>query len=167
MIESSLLKMESIWKDIYPDKTFNYQFFDDSLAKLYEKDQKTAFLINTSVLITIFISCIGLFGLGMFTTQKRTKEIGIRKILGASITSILTMLTKDFVILIIIALLVATPLSWLMMNRWLQEFAYHINISWVVYVLAGFSAIVIALLTVSYQAIKVALANPVKSLKTE
>ena len=166
-IKTAISQIELLWKQIYPAGTFKYQFYDESLALLYEKDQQTATLVNTAMGITIFISCIGLFGLALFTAEKRSKEISIRKILGASISDIAVMLSKDFVRLVIISLAIASPIAWYFMNEWLQTFAYRINVSWWVFVLAGMSAIVIALLTVSFQAIKAAVANPVKSLRME
>ena len=167
MIKTTLAQVEKIWKRIYPAAPFSFKFYDESLALLYEKDQQTATLLNTSMAVTIFISCIGLFGLALFTAQKRAKEISIRKILGASITNIAVMISKDFMILVVIALLIASPVAWYFMNKWLQDFAYHITISWWVFVLAGFAAVFIALLTVSFQSIKAALMNPVKSLRSE
>jgi ABC-type antimicrobial peptide transport system permease subunit len=166
-IEASLSKIEKAWKQIYPAATFNYKFYDDSLALLYEKDRQTAKLINASTAIAIFISCIGLFGLTLFTSEKRSKEIGIRKIMGASIANIATMLGKDFVILVSIAIFISSPIAWYFMNQWLEGFAYHVNISWWVFVLAGASSIIITLITISLQAIKAAIANPVKSLRSE
>ena len=123
--------------------------------------------MNVAMGITIFISCMGLFGLGMFTAERRTKEIGIRKVLGASAANIAAMLSKDFVILVLIAIVIASPVAWYFMNQWLQDFAYRTDISWWVFVLAGIVALFIALITVSFQAIKAAIANPVKSLRTE
>ncbi len=166
-IEAALSKIENAWKQIYPDATFSYRFYDDSLALLYEKDRQTAKLINTSTAIAIFISCIGLFGLTLFTSEKRSKEIGIRKILGASITNILMMLSKDFVILASIALFISSPIAWYFMNKWLEGFAYHVNINLWVFVLAGAAVLIITLLTISFQAIKAAIANPAKSLRSE
>lgn len=166
-IQSTLSQVERAWKQIYPDATFKYQFYDESLALLYEKDLHTATLVNTAMAITIFISCIGLFGLMLFSAEKRAKEISIRKILGAGIANIVVMLSKDFVVLVIIALLVASPIAWYFMNQWLQSFAYRININGWVFLFAGMGAILIALITVGFQAIKAAVANPVKSLRTE
>jgi len=134
---------------------------------LYQKDQQTATLMNTSMLITIFISCIGLFGLSLFTTEKRAKEISIRKILGASVTNIAIMISKEFIVLIVLSIFAASPVAWYFMNRWLQGFAYRIHISSWLFILAGLAAILIALLTVGFQSTKAAIANPVKSLKTE
>ena len=166
-INATLSQIEKEWKQLYPDATFQYQFYDESLALLYEKDRQTATLINTAMAITIFISCIGLFGLALFMADKKAKEISIRKILGASIGNIIVMLSKDFLIMVIISLFIASPLAWYFMNQWLQNFAYHINIGWWVFLLAGVTALLIAFLTISFQAIKAAIANPVKSLRTE
>jgi putative ABC transport system permease protein len=166
-IRGTLSQIERAWKQIYPNATFEYQFYDESLELLYEKDLQTATLVNTAMAITIFISCIGLFGLMLFIVEKRAKEISIRKILGAGIVNIVVMLSKDFVVLVIIALLVASPIAWYCMNQWLQSFAYHIHINGWVFLFAGMGAIFIALITVSLQAIKAAIANPVKSLRTE
>jgi len=166
-IKATLSNIEKAWKQVYPAAGFQYQFYDESMALIYEKDQRTATLMNTSMAITIFISCMGLFGLAIFSAERRTKEIGIRKVLGASVTNIAVMLSKDFLLLVLIALLIASPIAWYGMNQWLQDFAYRINISWWVFALAGSGAILIALITVGFQAIKAALANPVKSLRTE
>ena len=162
-----LSQIESRWKKIFPETPFDYSFLNVSITRLYGQEEKTEWLMNVSMGITIFISCMGLFGLGMFTAQRRTKEIGIRKVLGASVTSITTMLSKDFLQLVIIALAIASPIAYYFSNQWLQDFAYRTNISWWVFVIAGVAAIFIALLTVSFQAIKAAIANPVKSLRSE
>ena len=117
--------------------------------------------------LAIFISCLGLLGLVLFTAEQRTKEIGIRKVLGASVSSLFRLLSKDFLILVLLAFVIATPLAWWAMNKWLENFAYQVPISWSVFAIAGISALVVALLTISFQAIKAAMANPVKSLRTE
>jgi ABC-type lipoprotein release transport system permease subunit len=166
-IQTTLTAMDKIWKEVYPDQEFGYHFLDELVASFYESEQRTSKLMRTAMLITIFISCLGLFGLVLFTAQRKTKEIGIRKIIGASVADIVTMLSKDFVVLVGIAILVASPVAWFVMNRWLEGFAYRLPIRWWIFALAGATAIVIALLTVSVQAIKAALANPVKSLRTE
>jgi len=162
-----IASLEKEWKKIYPDEGFNYSFMNDAIARLYEQEIKTAWLVNVAMFITIFISCMGLFGLAMFTAEKRTKEIGIRKVLGASVADVVSLLSREFVLLVVIALVIASPVAWYFMNQWLQDFVYRIHISWWVFVLAGASAVVIALITVSSQAIKVAISNPVKSLRTE
>ena len=123
--------------------------------------------MNVVMFITIFISSMGLFGLALFTAEQRTKEIGIRKVLGATVANIVTLLSKDFVLLVLISLVIASPVAWYFMNRWLEDFAFRIHIGWWVFVLAGSIAILTALFTVSFQALKAAMANPVKSLRTE
>jgi putative ABC transport system permease protein len=162
-----LTEIERAWKEIYPGKNFSYAFYDETLAQLYQKDRQTAMLINVSMAITIFISCFGLFGLALFTAQKRAKEISIRKILGASVPGLAVMLCKDFIKLVFIGLLIATPIAWYFANEWLNNFAYRIHISPWMFILAGITAIFITLLTVGFQALKAALANPVKNLRSE
>ena len=166
-VRTILSEMETQWKKIYPDEAMNYSFLNEAITWLYEQETKTAWLMKTAMIITIFISCMGLFGLAMYSAERRTKEIGIRKVLGASVINISMMLSKDFLILVIIALLIASPVAWYFMTRWLQDFAYRISISWWVFIFAGLGAILIALATVSFQAINAAVANPVKSLRTE
>jgi putative ABC transport system permease protein len=162
-------KIEKAFKQVYPNNSqeFNPIFFDETIAKFYRGERQFAQILNTATGIAIFISCMGLFGLVAFTTQRRTKEIGIRKVLGASVTQIVNLLSKDFLKLVILGIVIASPIAYWAMNKWLQDFAYRVEISWWIFALAGVVAIVIALLTVSYQSIKAALANPVKSLRTE
>jgi ABC-type antimicrobial peptide transport system permease subunit len=155
------------WKKIYPKEPFNYTFLGDTFAKLYESEQQTVWLMRTATLITIFISCMGLFGLAMFTTERKTKEISIRKVLGASVANILTMLNKEVVVLIAISLLIASPIAWIFIRKWLQTFAYRTNISLWVFILAGAGALLIALATISLRTIRSAAANPVKGLRNE
>jgi len=166
-IKSALSSIEKEWKKIFPESPFDYSFLNESISRLYGQEEKTGWLVNVAMGITIFISCMGLFGLGMFTAQRRTKEIGIRKVLGASVANIAAMLSKDFVMLIMISIIIASPIAYYFMHQWLQDFVYRTNISWWVFAIAGFSAIFIGLITVSFQAIKAAVANPVKSLRTE
>ena len=141
--------------------------FDETIAAFYEKEEKTAQLMNTAMVIAIFISCMGLFGLAAFMAQQRTKEIGIRKVLGATVADITSMLSKDFLKLVLIALVIAAPIAWYFMNQWLEDFAYRTTISWWIFIVAGLAAVVITLCTISFQAIKAALVNPVKSLRSE
>jgi predicted permease len=166
-LRETLASLERQWKAVYPEEKFEFEFLDDSIAKLYEKEEKTAQLVNTATVVAILISCLGLFGLATFTAEQRTKEIGIRKVLGASVTSIVTLLTKDFLGLVLVALVIASPVAWYAMSRWLQDFEYKITIEWWVFALAGTLAVGIALLTVSFQSVKAALTNPVKSLRSE
>ena len=162
-------KMEKAYNQVYPDndQVFQPVFFDETFANFYKKEQQFAQILNTATGIAIFISCMGLFGLVAFTTRQRTKEIGIRKVLGASVTQIVQLLSKDFLRLVILGIVIASPIAYWAMSKWLQDFAYRVDISWWIFALAGIVAIVIALLTVSYQSIRAALANPVKSLRTE
>lgn len=156
-----------VWKQFNPDYPFEYAFVDESFNKLYQDDQRTGKLFNYFSFVAILISCLGLFGLATYTAETRTKEIGIRKVLGASVGNLVAMLSKDFVKLVLIANLIAWPLAWWAMSSWLEDFAYRISMGWSVFALAGVAALLIALLTVSYQAVKAALSNPVKSLRTE
>ena len=150
-----------------PQFPFSYLFSDEEYQKLYKSEQVITKLANYFAFLAIFISCLGLLGLAMFTAEQRTKEIGIRKILGASIVSLFALLSKEFLLLVALALIIASPVAWWMMNTWLLEYAYHIQITWWTFLLASGIAIVIALVTVSFQATKAAVANPVKSLRTE
>jgi putative ABC transport system permease protein len=166
-LSAMLTRLEAAWKEVYPNKKFEYSFFDETIARLYEKEQKTARIMNIAMAIAIFISCMGLFGLAAFIAEQRTKEIGIRKVLGATVTDIVSMLSVDFIRLVVIAIVIASPVAYYFMHRWLQEFAYRVPMSWWIYALAGGGAIAIALLTVSWQAIRAATANPVESLKAD
>ncbi len=166
-VKKIIAGMEEEWKKIYPEEGFSYNFLNESISRLYGQEENTEWLVKAAMFITIFISCMGLFGLGMFTAERRTKEIGIRKVLGATVTDLTAMLSKDFIKLVSAAIVIASPIAWWLMNQWLQDFAYRTNISWWVFAIAGLSAVAIALITVSFQAIKAAVANPVKSLRTE
>jgi len=159
--------VQTAWKKFLPGSPLEYNFLDDTFNDLYKEDQKVSFLIFVFALIAILISALGLFGLAAFTAEQRTKEIGIRKVLGASISTIISLLSKDFLKLVGISILIASPIAYWGMNNWIQNFAYRIDISWWMFVAAGGVAIVIALVTVSFQAVKAAVANPVKSLRTE
>ena len=159
--------LEKLAKTINPKFPFTYQFSDQEFAKLYQSEQLVSKLSNYFAFLGIFISCLGLFGLATFATAQRRKEIGVRKVLGASVTSISFLLANDFLKVVALAMLVAFPAAWLIMNKWLQNFVYRIGIEWWMFALAGFVTLGIAMLTVSYQSIRSALANPVKSLRTE
>ncbi len=166
-IAGLLSSMKQQWTAFHSEEPFAYEFMDELYNKTYAAEQKTGRILNIFAVLTILVACLGLFGLATYTAEQRTKEIGIRKVLGASITQVSTMLSKEFIKLVLIACFIAFPLSWFVMNEWLQDFAYRISISWYVFAIAAVAALVIALLTVSFQAIKAALANPVKSLRME
>ncbi|HEX5152687.1 MAG TPA: ABC transporter permease [Parafilimonas sp.] len=162
-----LATMKKQWESYKAEEPFEYSFMDDLFNKTYSTEQKTGNILNLFSILTIFVACLGLFGLVTYTAEQRTKEIGIRKVLGASVTQVAQMLSKDFLKLVLIASVIAFPAAWWAMNKWLQSFAYRINISWWIFVIAGVAALSIALITVSFQAIKAALQNPVESLRTE
>ena len=159
--------IEKKWNDYQPNVPFEYSFLDDDLNTAYISDQRQANLFGVFSFLTIFIACMGLLGLIAFIAQQKTKEIGIRKVLGASISEIVQMLARDFVMVIVIAMLIATPVAWYFMNKWLQDFAYKIEIPWGVFIVSGGMALVIALFTMGFQAVKAAVANPAQSLRTE
>ncbi|MGN6530322.1 MAG: ABC transporter permease, partial [Ginsengibacter sp.] len=163
----ALAQIESTWKKFLPEIPYQYNFLDDNYSKLYESERRQGSIFTVFSCIAIFIACLGLFGLSAFTIIQRFKEIGIRKVLGASTGSIVQLISKDFLLLVLIGAFIAFPIAWYAMNRWLADFAYRINIGWWVFVLAGFIALIIAFATISIQAIKAALSNPVKSLRTE
>ncbi|MCU7549363.1 ABC transporter permease [Chitinophagaceae bacterium LB-8] len=159
--------IKNVFGKIYGDYPFFYGFVDEDLSKLYRAEQRMGKLFNAFSLLSIIISCLGLFGLAAFATQKRTKEIGVRKVLGASEAGIVALLSKDFIRLVALALIIAFPIAGWLMNKWLQGFTYRVSLTWWMYALAGLIALFVALITVSYQSIKAAIANPVKSLRTE
>ncbi|MEP7111603.1 MAG: FtsX-like permease family protein [Ferruginibacter sp.] len=166
-IPGAMAKIEKTWKRFLPGTPFDYTFLDENFDRLYQAENRQASLFTIFSSLAIFIACLGLFGLSAFTITQRIKEIGIRKVLGASISNIVRMISKDFLKLVVIAALLAFPVAWYVMHEWLQDFAYRIGISWWVFVLAAVIALLIALLTVSFQAIKAAVVNPVESLRTE
>ena len=159
--------VEKIFKSYNPKYPFEYHFVDEQYAKKFDDTKRTATLIGVFAGLTIFISCLGLFGLAAYMAENRVKEIGVRKVLGASVLSITTLLSKEFLVLVIVSLIIASPVAWFFMSKWLGDYSYRINIEWWVFALAGLLSIVISLITVSFQAIKAAVANPVKSLRSE
>jgi putative ABC transport system permease protein len=165
--KEGLAALEKLSKELNPAFPFTYQFSDEEYNKAYRSEQLVSQLANYFAFLAVFISCLGLLGLAMFTAEQRTREIGVRKVLGANVTGIVSMLSKDFLGLVVIAILIACPLAWYFMYRWLLDFAYRTPISWWIFAVAGLSAILIAFATVSFQAIKAATVNPVKSLRTE
>jgi putative ABC transport system permease protein len=166
-VHKTLSAMEKVYKDVYPHGEFNYNFLDESIAKLYETEQKTAALVRAVMVLAIFISCMGLFGLALFTARRKAAEISIRKVLGATIADIATLLNKGFMGLVLLSLIIASPVAWWLTHKWLQDFAYRRPIAWWVFPLAGAGAILIALITVSFQSIRAAMANPIKNLRSE
>lgn len=166
-IKATLSKLEKAWKEVYPNEPFEYAFFDETIGKFYEKEQQSARLLNIALIVSISISCLGLFGLAALTARRRTKEISIRKVLGAGVGQIVLVLSKDTFKLVLIAIAIASPVAWFVMDQWLHGFAFRIGISWWIFVLAGAIALFIAFCTISYQSIKAAFVNPVKSLKNE
>lgn len=163
----TIASIEKIWDTLAPGQPFSYYFMDDSFNDTYKADQQLGRIFITFTILSILIACLGLFGLAAFNAEKRTKEIGIRKVLGASVNQITYKLTIDFLKLIGVSIMVSLPLGWYAMNRWLEDFSYRIDIGWEVFILAALLAVVISILTVSYQSIKAAITNPVKSLRTE
>lgn len=166
-VPEALAQIESIWNAQIPEREFEYQFLDDHFTELYRADNTVNAIVGMLTVLSILISCLGLFGLVSFTTEQRIKEIGIRKVLGASVAGVVAILSKDFIKLVLVSIVIAIPISWYVVDIWIKDFAYRISIEWWVFALAGIVAILIALATVSSQAIKAALMNPVKSLKSE
>lgn len=166
-LKGTISQIESKWKNMAKGQPFSYEFMDDSFNNVYKAEQRIGKISLAFAFLTILVACLGLFGLITFIAEQRIKEIGIRKVLGASVPNIVQLLSKDFVVLVIVSIAIASPIAYYAMNKWLQDFAYRINIEWWVFALAGVLALFIALLTVSFQAIKAAVANPVKSLRTE
>jgi putative ABC transport system permease protein len=166
-IGSSINAIQQAWQKLEPETPFEYTFLDERFQKLYNSEQQQGSLFTIFSFIAIFIACLGLFGLSAFTISQRVKEIGVRKVLGASIPQIVTQLSKDFLKLVLIASVIALPVAWYAMSKWLLDFAFRISIQWWVFVMAGVVALVIAFVTISFQSIKAAMANPVKSLRSE
>jgi putative ABC transport system permease protein len=164
---STIQQLETQWKTFTNTEPFDYNFLDEAFDAQYRSEQRLGSIFSIFAALSIFIACLGLFGLSAFMAEKRTKEIGVRKVLGASVYNLASLLSKDFLQLVLIASVIAFPVAWYVMNKWLQDFAYRIDISWWVFIMAGLVAAVIALLTVSFHAIRAAIANPVKSLRTE
>jgi ABC-type antimicrobial peptide transport system permease subunit len=166
-IASTMQFIKKIWEQTFPNYVYEYRFLDDKIESFYKQETQLAQLYKIFAAIAIFLSCLGLYGLASFMAVQRIKEVGIRKVLGATSGNIVYLFSKEFIILISIAFLIATPLAWYFMNKWLQNYAYRITINWWLFAAGGLAAIIIALLTISFQAIKAAIANPVKSLRTE
>lgn len=166
-LKAEIEQVENAWKKVYPDTKFSYNFMDDTIRRFYETEERTARLARTATIVAIIISCLGLFGLSSFTVIQRTKEIGIRKVLGASVNSILYLLSKDFLILVLLAFVIATPVAFYFIQDWLGKFAYRMDISWWLFIVAGSASLLTAFFTVSFRTVKAAKADPVKSLRYE
>jgi len=166
-VGQSISHIKNTWKKIAPNEPFTYSFLNEEFDNMYRSEQRSGKIFISFAVLAIVIACLGLFGLAAYAAEQRTKEIGIRKVLGATVGNIVGMLSKDFLKLVIIASLIAFPVAWWLMNKWLQDFAYRINIQWWVFILAGCIALTVAAITISFQSIKAALANPVKSLRSE
>lgn len=166
-MQQALAKIEPVFKQYNAGNPFDFRFVDDEFAKKFSNEVRIGHLATFFAILAIFISCLGLFGLASYITEQRTREIGIRKVLGASVFIIWRLLSKEFVMLVIIALLIAMPLAFYFMHNWLQDYNYRTELSWWMFALAGSGAILVTLLTVSYQSIRSALTNPIKSLRTE
>ena len=165
--KAGLSSVNKVWKKYVSDSPLEYNFLDETFNNLYKQDQQTSFLMIVFAVIAIVISALGLFSLAAFEAAQRTKEIGVRKVLGATVAGIAKLLSKDFVKLVGIAIVIASPIAWWVMNKWMQAFAYRIDIAWWMFALAGLFALLIAFLTVSFQAVRAAFLDPVKSLKSE
>ncbi len=166
-IQATLSSIESTWKKVAPHRPFNYEFLDQEFDEMYRTEQQSGSIATLFALLAVFIAGIGLFGLATYTTRQRTKEIGIRKVLGASVAGITGMLAKDFLKLVVIAIVIASPIAYYLMDKWLADFAYRIEVEWWMFAIAGLVAVLIAFLTVGFQSVKAALVNPVKSLRSE
>jgi putative ABC transport system permease protein len=165
--KTTLEKIAKEFKQLYPEDDFTCEFVDATIASFYKKEQDISRLLNWSAGLCIFISCLGLLGLVIYTTNTRTKEIGVRKVLGASVAQIVALLSKDLLSLVLLAFIIASPIAWWAMNKWLQDFVYRTNISWWVFAVCGGGMMLIALILLAARTIKAAIANPVKSLRTE
>jgi putative ABC transport system permease protein len=166
-VSQSLAFIETVWAKHFPIALFDYDFADQQLAAEYRAEERFASIILAFSILSLLIACLGLYGLIAYSTSQKTKEIGIRKVLGATVNSILVLVSKDFLQLVILACFIAMPVAWYLMNQWLQDFAYKITIEWWMFALSGLLVLGIALLTVSFQSIKAALMNPVTSLRSE
>ncbi|MCB0633592.1 MAG: FtsX-like permease family protein, partial [Lewinella sp.] len=165
--ETLISALEGKWKGMAPEEPFSYRFLNESFAEMYTAEQRVGSIAAVFALLSIFVSCLGLFGLASYATEQRTKEIGIRKVLGASVAGIVGLLSKDFLRLVLVALIIALPLAFYAMNQWLEDFAYRISLNWGLFALAGVAILIIAFFTISIQSVRTALTNPIQSLRSE
>ncbi|HEY9257362.1 ABC transporter permease, partial [Chitinophaga sp.] len=166
-VAAEVAAVEKVFNRLNPEYPLDYHFLDETFNSMYQSETMLKKLAQVFAIVAVLISCLGLFGLSVFTAEQRRKEIGIRKILGASVLNVTSLLSREFLLLVGVGVLLATPVSWYLMHNWLSGFAYHVNLSVWVFVIAGLLALMIALATVSFQSVKAALANPVQSLKSE
>ena len=166
-IPETIAFLESKWKTLVPHRPFEFHFLDEDFNSLYESELRLGKVLNVFAGMAIALACLGLVGLSSYTTKQRQKEIGIRKVLGAGVHQVVQLLSVEYIKLVLAAILIASPVAWVMMSRWLQDYAYHIPIQWWIFAISGIVVILIALMTVSVQVIKAAISNPVRSLKTE
>ncbi len=166
-LQKALVHIEQVWTHTFPDQLFSYQFLDETLNGAYGRENRTFYLLNIFSGIAIFVSCLGLYGLISFMAVQRTKEIGVRKVMGASVLQIVSLLSIDFLKLVAIAFVISSPVGWYVMSKWLEDFEYRTDIGVGVFLIAGVAALLITLLTVGFHSIKAAMTNPVKSLRNE
>lgn len=166
-MDNYLRELKLKWENFTPSTPFDYSFLDSEFESLYRSEQRMGAVFSIFTFLSIFVACLGLFGLSVYTIERRTKEIGVRKVLGASVQNVVVLVSKDFLKLVLLAALIAFPLAWFAMNKWLEDFAYRTNIGWMVFLLSAFAAVFIAIGTISFQAIKAAISNPVNSLRSE
>ena len=165
--EQAINHIQSSWKKLVADQPLQYSFLDEHFNEMYKADMQVSEIVAILAMLAIVISCLGLFGLASYSAERRVKEIGIRKVMGASVQNVVTLLSRDFIKLVLIANIIAWPITWFAVSKWLQDFAYRININLWIFIAAGIGAMLIALLTISFQAIKAAIANPINSLRIE
>jgi ABC-type antimicrobial peptide transport system permease subunit len=165
--KKTMAAVEKKFKAIFPGEDFEYNFFDQQIANFYKTEQDIARLLKWATALCIFISCLGLLGLVIYVTNARTKEIGVRKVLGASVLQLVRLISRDFLLLVLVAFIIVTPLAWWAMNDWLQDFAYRTSISWWIFAVTGLGMLLIAVCILAARTIKAAMVNPVKSLRTE
>jgi putative ABC transport system permease protein len=165
--KTAIANMGNAWKQVYPNDDFDYHFYDDTIKQFYENEEQTSTLLNWATGLSIFISCLGLLGLSIYTANQRTKEIGVRKVFGASVAQIVTLLSTELILLVLLAFAIVTPVAWYAMNRWMESFADKTSISWWVFAVGAAGMLLMAILTSGFQTVKAAIANPVKSLRSE
>jgi putative ABC transport system permease protein len=166
-VQSTIEKLRARWNELFPEKTFEFTFLDQELDQQYDNFQNFGLIIEIFTIIAVIIACLGVYGLVLFAVQRKVKEIGVRKVLGASVVGILRLISKDFAILVVFGFILAVPLSYYFMNKWLENFIYHTNLDVITYAISLIMVTIIVFITISYQALKASLTNPVNSLRSE